>query len=243
MLAVETSRTLPAPIDRAVRALARGEPILVFDAEDREGETDLSILSERASPELVRLLRRDAGGYICAAISDELRQRLGLPFYSEMLDLSSARFPTLAGLRIERLRYDSRSPFGVYLHHRSNYTGIPDRDRAAAIRAVGELARDGPLLPDDELRARFVGEFSSPGHLPILYAAPGLLGERKGHTELVISLARMGGLSESVTVCEMLGDSGGPRDPAAARRYAEDHGFEFLEGRQLIEAWRAWSSA
>lgn len=243
MLAIERPRTSPPPILRAVRALAAGEPVLVFDAEDREGETDLVILSERATPELVRLLRRDAGGLVCTAISDELRRRLGLPFYTEMLAAASPAFPTLRGLQVERLKYDTRSPFGVHVHHRSNYTGIPDRDRAVAIRAVGELARDAPGLADAPLRERFLGEFASPGHLPILYAAPGLLAERKGHTELVISLARMGGLSESGTVCEMLGDSGGPRDPAAARRYAEDHGFEFLEGRQLIEAWRAWSSA
>jgi len=85
--------------------------------------------------------------------------------------------------------------------------------------------------------------FISPGHVPLLYSAPGLLAERKGHTELAISLARMAGVSESVTVCEMLGDSGGARAPGAARRYAEDHGFEFLEGRTIVEAWRTWSSA
>jgi 3,4-dihydroxy 2-butanone 4-phosphate synthase len=243
MLAVERPRTLPAPILAAVRALAAGEPVLIFDAAEREGETDLVILSERATPELVRLQRRDAGGLICTAISDELRARLGLPFYSAMLELAAPTYPTLHGLKVERLRYDTRSPFGIHVHHRTNYTGIPDRDRATAIGALGELAGDAPRLTDEELRARFVGEFGSPGHLPIIYAAPGLLGERKGHTELVISLARMGGLSESVTVCEMLGDSGGPRDPEAARRYAEEHGFVFLEGRTVIEAWRAWSSA
>jgi 3,4-dihydroxy-2-butanone 4-phosphate synthase len=41
----------------------------------------------------------------------------------------------------------------------------------------------------------------------------------------------------------MLGDSGGAREPEAARDYAEAHGFEFLEGRTIIEAWRTWSSA
>jgi len=52
----------------------------------------------------------------------------------------------------------------------------------------------------------------------------------------------MAGLSESATVCEMLGDSGGARAPDAARAYAEAHGFEFLEGRTVIEAWKRWSS-
>jgi 3,4-dihydroxy 2-butanone 4-phosphate synthase len=243
MLSMARSREVPPALAPALRALAAGEPILVFDAADREGETDLVILSDKATPELVRLLRRDAGGWICVAVSEELRARLGLPFYSELLRLGEPEFPILGELRQERLKYDTRSPFGVYVHHRSNFTGIPDRDRATTIRAIGELARDAPQLSDTALRARFSEEFGAPGHVPILYSAPRLLSERKGHTELVISLARMGGLSESATVCEMLGDSGGARDPDAARRYASDHGFEFLEGRAIVEAWRTWSSA
>lgn len=243
MLATAHRRDVPAVLAPAVRSLAAGEPVLIFDAADREGETDLVILSERATPELVRLLRQDAGGWICTAVSDELRRRLGLPFYSDLLASARGAFPIAGALAREELRYDRRSPFGLHVHHRATYTGIPDNDRATAIRAVGAIAREAPGLSDDALRARFAAEFSAPGHLPIIYAAPRLLGERKGHTELTISLARMGGLSESVTVCEMLGDSGGAREPAAARRYADDHGWVFLEGKTVVEAWREWSSA
>ena len=99
------------------------------------------------------------------------------------------------------------------------------------------------IAPDATLAERFRTTFVAPGHVYLLYAAPGLVDERKGHTELAISLARMAGLSESATVCEMLGDSGGARAPEAAQRYAEDHGFEFLDGRTILEAWRTWSSA
>ena len=243
MLQAPRPRVVSEVIGRAGRALAGGEPVLIFDAAEREAETDLVILSERATPELVRLLRQDAGGWICTAISDELRRRLGLPFYSELLTLAAPEFPITAALAREDLRYDRRSPFGVHVHHRATYTGIPDNDRAIAIRAIGALARDAPSLSDAELHTRFTSEFSAPGHLPIIYAAPGLLSERKGHTELSVSLARMAGLSESVTVCEMLGDSGGARSPDAAREYAAAHGWPFLEGRTLIEAWRTWAPA
>ncbi len=243
MLRAELVRPVPEALARAGRALAAGEPVLIFDAADREGETDLVVLSERTTPELVHLLRRDAGGWICTAISEELRRRLGLPFYAELLAAGAERFPVLRGLAREELRYDRRSPFGVALHHRATYTGIPDNDRALAVRTLGELARDAGRLSDDELRRRFVAAFSSPGHLPVIYAAPRLLSERKGHTELSVSLARMTGLSESVTVCEMLGDSGGARSPEAAREYAAQHGWPFLEGRAIVEAWDRWSSA
>ena len=234
-------RALPTRISDAAVSLDRGEPVLIFDAVDREGETDLVFLSERATPELVRLQRREAGGLICTAISEALRARLGLPFQTDLLREASARYPILGPVSQQRLRYDRRSAFGITVNHRSNFTGVPDNDRATTIRALGELARDSVGLEDEAIRARFVDEFTSPGHLPMLYAAPRLLDERKGHTELAVSLARMAGLSESVTVCEMLGDSGGARSPDAARRYAADHGWVFLEGRSIGEAYSEWS--
>ncbi len=243
MLASAVRPAVPPELARATRALAAGEPVLIFDAPEREGETDLVILSEAATPELVRLLRKDAGGWICVAISDDVRRRLGLPFYADLLAAAESAYPALAPLRREELRYDARSPFGLHLHHRATYTGIPDNDRALGIRAIGELAREAGRVPDEELGRRFAAAFSSPGHLPLIYAAPGLLGERKGHTELSVSLARMGHLSESATVCEMLGDSGGARGRAGALQYARDHGFEFLDGTTIVEAWRRWSSA
>ncbi|HTT73817.1 MAG TPA: 3,4-dihydroxy-2-butanone-4-phosphate synthase [Thermoplasmata archaeon] len=242
MMAVARPREVPTELRAAARALDAGEPVLIFDAADREAETDMVFLSERATPEMIRLLRKDAGGLFCTAISDELRARLGLPYFAELLRLAGPAYPLLPELA-ERPRYDRRSAFGISINHRENFTGVPDNDRALTIRTVGEIARAAASLDDAALRGRFARSFISPGHVSLIQAAPGLLAERKGHTELVISLARMAGLSESVTVCEMLGDSGGARDPAAARRYADDHGFEFLEGRTLVEAWRAWASA
>jgi 3,4-dihydroxy 2-butanone 4-phosphate synthase len=242
MLSVTTARPTPEVLGPAARALTDGEPVLIFDAVDREAETDLVFLSEKATPELIRLARKDAGGLICTAISEELRRRLDLPFYTELLALAGREYPAIARLA-ERPRYDRRSAFGITINHRQNFTGVPDNDRALTIRSLGELASAAARLSDDALRARFLDSFISPGHVYLLYAAPALLAERKGHTELAISLARMAGLSESMTVCEMLGDSGGARSPEAARRYAEAHGWAFLEGRTLVEAWRTWSSA
>ena len=242
MLALAPHRPVPAVLAPAARALAAGEPVLIFDAVDREAETDLVFLSSGATPELVRLARKDAGGLVCTAISDELRRRLDLPYYVDLLGLADREYAGLARLA-ERPRYDRRSAFGITINHRANFTGVPDNDRALTIRTVGELAAAAPNLPDAELRTTFRNAFVSPGHVYLLYAAPTLLAERKGHTELAISLARMAGLGESVTVCEMLGDSGGAREPEAARRYADAHGFPFLDGATIVEAWRTWSSA
>jgi 3,4-dihydroxy 2-butanone 4-phosphate synthase len=241
MLAAPRPAELPRVLALAGDSLEQGEPVLIYDAPEREGETDLVFLSEKATPELVRLARREAGGLVCTAIAEELRRRLDLPYAQELLEMAAARRPLLGDLARARLRYDTRSAFGITVNHRTNFTGVPDNDRATTIRAIGELARDASALPDAALRERFAREFASPGHVPLLYAAPGLVDERKGHTELAICLARMASLSESATVCEMLGDSGGPRSPGAARRFAQQHGWVFLEGRTVSEAWREWS--
>ena len=241
-MATPRPRSVAPEIRSAGEALARGEPVLVYDAPDREGETDMVFLSERATPELLRLARRDAGGLICTAISDEMRGALGLPFLFELLEVGAPTYPTLGRIS-ERPRYDRRSAFGITINHRENYTGVTDNERARTIRAVGELAAAAVARTDPaHLVERFASSITSPGHVPLIYAARGLLAERKGHTELAVSLTRMAGLSESATVCEMLGDSGGARSPEAARRYAEEHGWSFLEGRTLVEAWRSWSA-
>jgi 3,4-dihydroxy 2-butanone 4-phosphate synthase len=242
MMPLPRSVELPGELAVAAHALGRGEPVLIYDAADREGETDLVVLSNLATPGLVRLLRQDAGGLLCTALSFELKERLGLPFLSELLELGTSQFPILEEVARRPPRYDRRSAFGITVNHRTNYTGIPDNDRAATIRALGELARDADSSTDGALKARFASEFSSPGHVPLLYGAPRLLKERKGHTELAISLLRMGSLPESATVCEMLGDSGGPRSVEAARRYARSHGWSFLEGAFITEAFDRWSA-
>lgn len=242
MPALLLSRTVPADLAAAAHALEAGAPVLLFDAPDREAETDLIILAERATPELIRRLRTDAGGLLCTAISSELKERLGLPYFSELAERATDRYPILGPLGRHRLGYDRRTAFGVSVNHRSNFTGVPDRDRAQTIRAIGETARAAAHLTERALRERFADEFYVPGHIPLLYAAPGLVGERKGHTELAISLARMAGLSESVAVCEMLDDSGLARSRADARAYAEEHGWVFLDGGTVVSAWRSWSA-
>jgi 3,4-dihydroxy 2-butanone 4-phosphate synthase len=51
----------------------------------------------------------------------------------------------------------------------------------------------------------------------------------------------MAGLTRTATICEMMGDDGNARDKGSAGRWAEEHGKLFLEGRHIVEAWKAWS--
>ena len=97
-----------------------------------------------------------------------------------------------------------------------------DKDSATAIQHLGS-------------------EFRSPGHIPICIASKKLLQERKGHTELVISLLEMAKLIPVGGGCEIMGENGKALPKQDAKKYAEKNNFVFLEGNDIVEAWEKWS--
>ena len=215
------SQTATARVEKAVVAFREGSPVLVHDAEDREGETDLIYPASAVTPEAISRLRNDAGGLICVALAHDVAESFDLAYMDELID-----HPASEG---HDLGYDSRSSFSLTVNHRDTYTGITDDDRALTITELATAA-ESPETTD------FADEFRAPGHVHLLRAAPGLLAERQGHTELGIVLANAAELSPAVVVCEMLDDqTGGALSPDDARAYAERHGFPYLEGAQIIE--------
>lgn len=210
-----------ATVEAALTAFRDGRPVCIHDAADREGETDLVYPATAVDSDAVSRLRNDAGGLICVAVSHEIAAALDLPFLQEALD-----HPLTTD---HELSYDERSSFSLTVNHRDTFTGITDEDRALTITELGRHARD----PD---REAFTQSFRSPGHIHLLRAAPGLLADREGHTELGIALAHEAGVPPAVVVCEMLDDeTGGALPPAAARAYAERNGFPYLEGSAIVD--------
>jgi len=173
------------------------------------------------TPAALAQLRNDAGGLICVAVSHAVAEAFGLPFMEDALDHAAAEDHDLS--------YDDRSSFSLPVNHRDTDTGITDEDRALTIRALASAA----ATPE---RTAFAEEFRSPGHVHLLRAAPGLLADRRGHTELGIALAEAADISPAVVVCEMLDDETGQAlSPTDAALYAEGHGIPYLEGASVIE--------
>ncbi|MDP1552308.1 MAG: 3,4-dihydroxy-2-butanone-4-phosphate synthase, partial [Methanobacteriaceae archaeon] len=52
-------------IQKALEALKNGEIVLVFDADNRERETDMIVAAEFITPQHMTILRNDAGGLLC----------------------------------------------------------------------------------------------------------------------------------------------------------------------------------
>ncbi len=214
----------------ALRALANGEFILLYDFDDRERETDLTILADAVTPAHVRQMRKDAGGLICTAVHPEAAKRLGLPFARDILSASSL---------VEKdgdIPYDRRnhSSFSLWVNHRETFTGITDNDRSLTIQAVAEQVKRSL----NGGGTNFSASFRTPGHVPLLRAADHLLDERCGQTELSIALADLAGVTPAVTVCEMLDDETGMAlSKEDARAYARKHGLVFIEGKDVVEKW------
>ena len=216
------SRAIASSLSEAIDAFRAGKPVLVHDAADREGETDLLFPADAVGPKEIAQLRNDAGGLICVALSAEIADAWELPFLQDVLE-----HPSTAN---HDLHYDDRSSFSLSVNHRDTRTGITDRDRAKTVSAVARGAAEPTNFP-------FAATFRAPGHVHLLRSAEGLLAGRQGHTELGVALAIEAGLTPAVVLCEMLSDQTGEAlTPARARAYASRHDAPYLEGADLVRS-------
>lgn len=215
------SRAISASIADAVAAFREGGPVLIHDADDREGETDLLFPAGAVGPREVAQLRNDAGGLICVAVSAPVAEAFDLPFLQDVIDHPATHDHDLS--------YDDRSSFSISVNHRDTHTGVTDRDRAHTISELGRAAADAPAFPFSET-------FRAPGHVHLLRSAEGHIANRQGHTELGLALALEAGLPPAVALCEMLADeTGDALPPDRARAYATRHDAPYVEGAELVK--------
>ncbi|OPY31072.1 MAG: 3,4-dihydroxy-2-butanone 4-phosphate synthase [Methanomassiliicoccales archaeon PtaU1.Bin124] len=227
-------------VQDAISDINKGKMVLVFDFDDRERETDMTIASQFVTAETIREMRKNAGGLICTTVHNDLKEALDLPFLAEVFGCSSQDHPVLTLLSPNDLPYDTKSAFGITINHRKTFTGITDKDRALTVSEFAKLAAQTTRLDANGLRAEFGRNFRAPGHIHLLNASKELLSQRFGHTELTTALMVMAGVTPSSTICEMMGDDGNALNKEQARHYAEKNDLCFLEGKQVIEAWRDW---
>jgi 3,4-dihydroxy 2-butanone 4-phosphate synthase len=225
----------------AIAALRRGEFVLVYDGDGREAETDLTLASEFVTPAAVRALRKEAGGFICMTLSGEVQRRIGLPFMTEVLRRAGSTYPVLEVVSEEDFKYDRHSAFSIAVNHRDTFTGITDLDRAKTIVRLAAIAKEAVKRENGWAAHAFAAEFRSPGHVPLLNAAEPLLEARRGHTELTTALMIMAGLAPTATICEMMADDGRALSKEDAKAYARARNLAFLEGQDIVRAWRSWS--
>ena len=228
-------------VDKAISDLQKGKFILIFDDDSREGETDLVMASEFVKPNSIKTMRQDGGGLIFLMTSKEISDKLKLPFLADLFSEIDDKYPVLKELIPNDIPYDTKSSFSLYINHRETFTGITDNDRCLTMTRFADLSEKVENLNDGQATKMFGKEFRTPGHIPICIASQDLLNERKGHTELVVSMLKMAGLKPVGSGCEIMGDNGKALSKEKARNYAQKHSLVFIEGKEIIEAWNKWS--
>jgi len=187
-------------LDDAVYALRSGRFIMIHDDESREDEVDLVMAAQFVRPKNVAEMRSMAGGMICLAISNETARILGLMYMHEMLRHISTNNFTLSKIIFGIAPYGDKPSFSISINHIDTYTGITDADRALTINEMAKICAE----MNNDGRDQFVRYFRTPGHVPLLIAAEGLIQERMGHTEMGVYLMKLANLVPSVVICEML---------------------------------------
>jgi 3,4-dihydroxy 2-butanone 4-phosphate synthase/GTP cyclohydrolase II len=136
-------------IDAAAAALARGEVIIVVDAEDREDEGDFVCAAEKVTAQTVNFMIR-GGGLLCMPVLPDVCERLKL---DPVVETSTAPLGT---------------PFTIQVDHRSCKTGITAAERARTIAAIidpaskpADFVRPGHVFP---LVAKEGGVLRRAGH-------------------------------------------------------------------------------
>jgi 3,4-dihydroxy 2-butanone 4-phosphate synthase/GTP cyclohydrolase II len=192
-------------VDRAIKDIAEGRPVLVVDDENRENEGDIIFAAAMATPELLAFTIRYTSGVICMPMREAELDRLQLP---QMTSHNTEPHRTAFTLSV-----DARD--GVS-------TGISAADRATTIRKLVDPA----TVPTDLVR---------PGHVfPLRYTEGGVL-RRAGHTEAAVDLARLAGLPEAGVLCEVVNDDGTMARLPELREFADTHELALISIEQLIE--------
>lgn len=166
-------------IEEAIEDFRNGKIIIVVDNEDRENEGDFICAAETISPEIVNFMATEGRGLICAPLDEKRADSLNLPLM----------------VRNNTSLHETAFTVSVDLIGHGCTTGISAFDRALTIKSLADF--------------KFVdSDFARPGHIFPLRAKSGGVLQRTGHTEAVVDLAKLAGMTPAGALVEILNEDG-----------------------------------
>lgn len=192
-------------IEEAIEAIRKGEMIIVVDDENRENEGDFICAAECITPEMVNFMRKEAGGYLCVALTEKRCQELDL---SLMVGKNTDPNKTAFTVTVDLLGHGCT-------------TGISAHDRAKTINALADLN----TKPED---------LGRPGHINPLKAREGGVIRRAGHTEAAVDFARLAGFYPAGVLIEIMNEDGSMARLPDLRKVADRFGLKLVSIEDLI---------
>jgi 3,4-dihydroxy 2-butanone 4-phosphate synthase/GTP cyclohydrolase II len=198
----------PAPsfdtIEDVLRDIRAGKMVIVTDDADRENEGDLVMAAEKVTAEAVNFMATHGRGLICAPLSEERAEQLGLQ------------------RMVVENRETYRTDFTVTVDAAHGITtGISAHDRAKTI----EVLVDPKATPQDLVQ---------PGHVFPLRAKAGGVLRRAGHTEASVDMARLAGLQPAGVICEILSHDGASMRLPELMEFKKRHKLRICTIQDLI---------
>jgi len=191
-------------IEEVLEDIRAGKMVIITDDPGRENEGDLVMAAEKVTPEAINFMVTHARGLVCAPVTHERAEQLGL----QRMVLEN--------------RESQKTAFTVSVDAAHGVTtGISAADRAAAIRVLV----DPQAMPRDLVQ---------PGHIFPLQAKPGGVLQRSGHTEATVDLSRLAGFQPAGVCCEILNDDGSMARLQDLLRFANKHCLKIGTVEDLI---------
>ena len=199
-------------IEQVIEEAKQGRIFILVDDENRENEGDLCIPAEMATSDVINFMAKYARGLICLAMERSRVEQLGL---SLMTRRNEGRHETAFTVSIEARE-------GVT-------TGISAHDRAHTISVATNVNKG----QDDIV---------TPGHVFPLVARDGGSLVRAGHTEAVVDIARLAGLTPAGVICEIMNDDGTMARLPDLLSFAQQHDLKVATIADLISYRRRTES-
>lgn len=192
-------------IEEAIEDFKQGKFLIVVDDEDRENEGDFIIAAEKITPEKVNFMLQHGRGVLCCPIPEARCAELDLMH-------QVANNTSMLG-----------TPFTVTVDKLEGCTtGVSAADRAATIRALAD--------PNSKPET-----FGRPGHINPLYAKPGGVLQRAGHTEAGVDLARLAGLQPAAALIEIMNADGTMARMPQLQEVAKEFDLKIITIKDLID--------
>jgi 3,4-dihydroxy 2-butanone 4-phosphate synthase/GTP cyclohydrolase II len=165
-------------VEHAIEELRKGRMIILVDNEGRENEGDFVIAGEHATADAINIMVTRGRGMVCTPITPERGSELELAAQAQR---NSALHGTNFTVSVDAVE--------------GTTTGISTQDRARTVE----------VLCDPRASAN---DLARPGHMFPIIAQPGGVLERDGHTEAVVDMLRIAGMTPVGVICEILDDDG-----------------------------------
>jgi 3,4-dihydroxy 2-butanone 4-phosphate synthase / GTP cyclohydrolase II len=192
-------------IEEAIDEIKNGKVIIVVDDEDRENEGDFVCAAESITPAIVNFMATHGRGLICAPLSEDRCEELGLEL---MVGKNTAVFETPFTVSVDLIGHGCT-------------TGISAHDRFKTIKA----------LVDPETNPEELGK---PGHIfPLKAKKEGVL-RRAGHTEAAIDFARLAGFRPAGVLVEIMNEDGSMARLPDLREVADRFNLKLVTIKDLI---------